>query len=173
MMTRRLTAAMGAAFLLAASAQMGSSASPQAVVNGGLKAATCRDLLSDGEVRQATGLVNMALKPYDAKQKLNASEAHCRFDAGATKIEIGIRSKDQLPVYDKLRAAMASFKPVVVNVPGATATFLDMGGRGTNFIGFARTAEYGVSINGTVDGPRIADPKGATSALLRLVLSRI
>lgn len=101
------------------------------------------------------------------------SEAHCRFDAGATAIEIAIRSRDQLSVYDSLLAAMASFKPVTIDVPGAKATFLDAGGRGTNFSGFARSTEHGVAIVGTVDGPRIADPKGATSALLRLVLSRI
>jgi hypothetical protein len=74
---------------------------------------------------------------------------------------------------DQLLAGMASFKPVKIDVPGVTATFLDAGGRGTNFSGFARSTEHGVSIGGTVDGPRIADPKGATTALLRLVMSRI
>jgi hypothetical protein len=137
------------------------------------QATTCRALLSDAEVRQATGLASMALKPYDAKQTLSASEAHCRFEAGATTIEIAIRSRDQLSVYDTLYGAIAGFKPVTIDVPGATATFLDLGGRGTNFSGYARTTEHGVSIAGTVDGPRIADPKGATRALLRLVLSRI
>jgi hypothetical protein len=161
------------AFVLAASAQVGSGATSPAAANGAAKAATCRALLSDAEVRQVTGLANMALKPYDATQTLNRSEAHCRFEAGATTIEIAIRSRDQLSVYDTLYGAIAGFKPVTIDVPGATATFFDLGGRGTNFSGYARTSEHGVSIAGTVDGPRIADPKGTTRALLRLVLSRI
>lgn len=161
------------ALLFATSAQMSSAATSPVTTNTGAKAATCRTLLSDAEVRQATGLANMTLKPYDATMKLNANEVHCRFDAGPTEIDIGIRSADQLAVYDQLLAGMASFGPVKIDVPGATATFLDAGGRGTNFSGFARSTEHGVSIGGTVDGPRIADPKGATTALLRLVMSRI
>jgi hypothetical protein len=137
------------------------------------KAATCRALLSDAEVRQATGLAEMALKPYDAKQSLNVREAHCRFEAGTTTIEVSIRSKDQLAAYDSLYAAIAEFKPVAIDVPGAKATFFDAGGRGTNFSGYARTTEHGVSISGTVNGPRIGDPKGAIGALMRIVLSRI
>lgn len=138
-----------------------------ATIAAGPKAKTCRDLLSDDEVRQATGLASATLKSADVTVAIS-TETHCTFDAGSTVVDVGVWSGDRLAAFDTVSSGMAN--PVTLDIQGATANFYDLSFAAT---GLARTADHGVSINLTPGDTPIPDMKAATTALLRLVLGRI
>lgn len=149
------------------SAPVSGSPSTAGSIASGPKATTCHELLSDGEVSQATSLANATLKTVDVAVAIGP-ETHCRFDAGTTEVEVGVWSGDRLAAFDTTSSGMTN--PAMLDVAGASATFYDL-----SFIavGLARTADHGVSINLTPGDRPIPDMKAATTALLRLVLGRI
>jgi hypothetical protein len=162
------SASSGAAAASGPSTAAATSPTPASAPSAaGPKAKTCRDLLSDSEVRQATGLANAALKSVDATLAI-VNETHCRFDAGTTTIDVSVWSGDRLAAFDTLSAAQSN--PVTLDIPGVTATFYDLTFMAT---GLARTADHGVAVGLTPNDTPIPDMKAAATALLRLVLGRI
>ena len=142
-------------------------AATAAPIAAGPKAKTCRDLLSDSEVRQATGLANATLKAVDVTAPI-VSETHCSFDAGTTTIEVSVWSADRLAAFDSVSSGLPN--PITLLIPGATATFYDLSYTST---GVARTADHGVAVSQTPGDMPIPDMKAAAIAILRLVLGRI
>lgn len=155
-----------------AAASRGASAAPSTAPTSapsaaGPKATTCRELLSDSEVRQATGLGTATLKSVDVTVAI-VNETHCRFDAGSTTVEVSVWSGDRLSAFDSLSSAQSN--PVTLDVAGATATFYDLSFLAT---GLARTADHGVAVTLTPGDTPIPDMKAAATALLRLAIRRI
>ncbi len=160
-------AATTAPTVAATTAPTAAATTAAASIAAGPKATTCRELLSDGEVSQATGLANATLKSVDVAVSIG-SETHCRFDAGSTAVEVSVWSGDRLSAFDQLSSGMSN--PVTLDIPGATASFYDLSFMG---LGMARTADHGVAVNMTPGDTPIPDMKAAAIALLRMVLGRI
>jgi hypothetical protein len=160
-------ASSGAAAASGTSATEAAAPTAAATTAAGPKAKTCRELLSDDEVRQATGLANATLKSVDVTLAI-VNETHCVFDAGSTTVDVSVWSGDRLAAFDTVTSGMAN--PVKLDIPGVTATFYDLSFLGT---GLARTADHGVAVGLTLGDTPIPDMKAAATALLRLVLGRI
>ncbi len=133
----------------------------------GPKAKTCRELLSDSEVRQATGLASATLKAVDATRPI-LSETHCTFDAGTTTVDVSVWSGDRLAAFDTLTSAQSN--PVTIDVPGSTAAFYDLSFESN---ALARTTDHGVAVGLTPGDTPIQDMRAAATALLRLIVGRI
>lgn len=142
---------------------------PPANTSGAVKYYTCSSLLSDQEVRQATGLSNAAFFNEEKGEAIKG-QTYCQFFAGSVSIAVSIATG---PAFDQaFQPLMAAGKGLpAISGLGDEALWSDQGAS----LG-VRVGSIGLTIIFTDTGGGslgIGDPKGAAIAMAKLVLSRL